>query len=273
MKLPWSTRNKPTEIADQQKKQDKLTYRLWSLALFNITSLLVLFAAFLFHQDNPEQTLAQPQQVTTEVSKQPIQRAPQHFPTRFHIKRDKHATHSKPSVKVKTQQTNQQPASVTGTKDSPAPDAAQVTPAQSEKTRLPEKKETPGSSQLEPQPPIPSSPVVPKQVENKQPPELPPYEILHSAWISPTRKYAEILVPSLSTQSPKKEIKRVAKALVKKENLYRLVLYCTREARKAHYSMDYSDTHPQALSQGLLCYIDRGWFRLAGPKDWGIVKK
>lgn len=103
---------------------------------------------------------------------------------------------------------------------------------------------------------------------------LPDYEILHATSVGGSgRMYAEILAPNLEQNISSRELKRVAKNIAEVENLDSLVLYCTREAHLAHYSMSYSDEHPQALKDGLMCYIDRGWFKRAGPKDWGLSSR
>ena len=75
----------------------------------------------------------------------------------------------------------------------------------------------------------------------------------------------EVLVPSLSPATPTRERRRVARAIVELEGLQDLTLYCNREARQAHYSMEFADLHPEALIQGLLGTLERGRFKPYRP--------
>jgi hypothetical protein len=86
--------------------------------------------------------------------------------------------------------------------------------------------------------------------------------LLHAAREYGSQKlYAEVLVPSLSPQSPVEERKQIMTEIAAFEGFESGTLYCTRQAREAHYSMDYADRHPQALSQGLLGTYEGGRFK------------
>ncbi len=97
-------------------------------------------------------------------------------------------------------------------------------------------------------------------------PGVPDYEVLFSIdAFGNDRRYGEILVPSLSPRTLPGERRRIAEAIAQLEQLDDLTLYCTREAREAHYSMDFAETHPRALDQGLLGSLERGRFRVHRP--------
>ncbi len=99
------------------------------------------------------------------------------------------------------------------------------------------------------------------------PPEFPEYEILFQTDDPLGRRvFAEVLVPALSPRTPKRDRRRIARAIAKLEGLDDLTLYCTRQAREAHYSMDYADAHPDALARGLLGALERGRFRPYKPR-------
>lgn len=111
---------------------------------------------------------------------------------------------------------------------------------------------------LKPQPARPSARVA----DRPRPGHLPEYELLHAAREYGSQKlYAEVLVPSLSPQSPVEERKQIMTEIAAFEGFESGTLYCTRQAREAHYSMDYADRHPQALSQGLLGTYEGGRFK------------
>lgn len=97
--------------------------------------------------------------------------------------------------------------------------------------------------------------------------DVPEYEILFRTDDPLGRRvYAEVLVPSLSPDTPTRERRRVARAIVELEGLQDLTLYCSREARRAHYSMEFADRHPEALVQGLLGTLERGRFKPYRPR-------
>ncbi len=99
------------------------------------------------------------------------------------------------------------------------------------------------------------------------PPGFPEYEILFQTDDPLGRRvYAEVLVPALSPQTRKRDRRRVSRTIAKLEGLDDLTLYCTRQAREAHYSMDYADAHPDALARGLLGSLERGRFATYNPR-------
>lgn len=80
-----------------------------------------------------------------------------------------------------------------------------------------------------------------------------------------SRVFGEVLVPTLSPQTPNSERRRVARAVAALEGLDDLTLYCTRQAHEAHYSMEYSSLYPDALDEGLLGRLERGRFKPHKP--------
>ena len=99
------------------------------------------------------------------------------------------------------------------------------------------------------------------------PPGFPEYEILFQTDDPLGRRvYAEVLVPALSPQTPKRDRRRVSRTIAELEGLDDLTLYCTRQAHEAHYSMDYADRHPDALARGLLGSLERGRFKPYNPR-------
>jgi hypothetical protein len=108
-----------------------------------------------------------------------------------------------------------------------------------------------------------ASPVVPPPNEPRPPsPELPEYEVLQVVQeYRSTRLYAEVLVPSLSPASDLEDKRRIARAIAELEGFDSMTVYCTREARKAHYNMDFATQNPDVLVQGYLGDLERGRFR------------
>lgn len=93
-------------------------------------------------------------------------------------------------------------------------------------------------------------------------PGVPEYQVLLSIdGLSRDRTYGEVLIPELSPRMPLKERERIARIIAEHESLDSLTLYSTREARLAHYSMDYADGHPDALKKGLVGILERGRFK------------
>ncbi len=99
------------------------------------------------------------------------------------------------------------------------------------------------------------------------PPGFPEYEILFQTDDPLGRRvFAEVLVPALSPQTPKRDRRRVSRTIADLEGLDDLTLYCTRQAHEAHYSMDFADAHPDALANGLLGSLERGRFKPYKPR-------
>jgi len=99
------------------------------------------------------------------------------------------------------------------------------------------------------------------------PPGFPEYEILFQTDDPLGRRvYAEVLVTALSPRTPKRDRRRVSRKIAELEGLDDLTLYCTRQAHEAHYSMDYADRHPDALTRGLLGSLERGRFKPYKPR-------
>lgn len=93
------------------------------------------------------------------------------------------------------------------------------------------------------------------------------YEVLRAIPEFNSKKiYAEVLVPTLSLDMPRKELKRIVKTIAEHEGFYSMTVYRTRLAREAHYSMELADAHPRALAEGLLGEYERGRFKPYKPK-------
>ena len=95
----------------------------------------------------------------------------------------------------------------------------------------------------------------------------PQYEVLRAvSEFSSTRIYAEVLIPGLPRDMPPKKLKRIAKAIAEHEGFSSMTVYRTRLARRAHYSMEFADAHPEALAEGFVGDYRRGRFKAYKPK-------
>ncbi len=96
---------------------------------------------------------------------------------------------------------------------------------------------------------------------------LPYYEVLHVINEFDSRRiYAEVLIPSLSRDMPLKKLKQIVKAIAEHERFDSMTVYRTRLARRAHYSMEFADGHPEALAEGLVGDYERGRFKPYKPR-------
>lgn len=101
-----------------------------------------------------------------------------------------------------------------------------------------------------------SAPAAP-QVE-----QLPPYEVLHAVGdLRGQRTYGEILLPTISQTAAAPRLGEWVKQIAKREGFDLMTIYSSREAREAHYSMEYADQHPGALAAGLLGVYEQGRFK------------
>lgn len=75
---------------------------------------------------------------------------------------------------------------------------------------------------------------------------IPDYTVISAINLLAGGKHADVLVPSLSRNTPHSTRKEVAFAILKKEGLKSLSMYSTREAYKADYSSSFAQQHPHA---------------------------
>ena len=85
-----------------------------------------------------------------------------------------------------------------------------------------------------------------REPEPKSPPELPAYEILEVTELMAGGRFADVLVESLSRDTPAAERERVARLIKQKEGLKGIALYCSQEAMVAEYSASYAEENPGA---------------------------
>ena len=152
---------------------------------------------------------------------------------------------------------------------SPQVDAGTLVVASIADAEIPEPAPAPERAPVPEADPNVEPPAVESSVSDRPalPPGFPVYEILFQTDDPLGRRvYAEVLVPALSPQTPKRDRRRVSRTIAELEGIDDLTLYCTRQAREAHYSMDYSDAHPNALAQGLLGSLERGRFKAYNPR-------
>lgn len=82
---------------------------------------------------------------------------------------------------------------------------------------------------------------------------LPEYEVLDTVQlISGEGVYADILIPSFSSETLIEVREEILKKISKKEGFVSIGLYCTQDAYKANYSSSFLDNHPNALREGYL---------------------
>lgn len=90
--------------------------------------------------------------------------------------------------------------------------------------------------------------------------DLPEYKVLDVVDQMVGGKYADILVPSFSRETPLVELKLFAKELAKIKGFDEMSIYCTEEAYKANFSASFSEEHPGALEEGYLGMYRDGTF-------------
>ena len=91
--------------------------------------------------------------------------------------------------------------------------------------------------------------------------EIPEYTVIEVTNLIGGGKFADILIPTLSMDTPFEERSEIAYAIAKKERVKSLAIYSTEDAYKAAYSYSFSNEHPEA-SNGQLGSIsmDTGIF-------------
>ena len=76
--------------------------------------------------------------------------------------------------------------------------------------------------------------------------EPPAYEILEEVQLRGGGRFADVLVESLSQDTPAAERERVARLIKEREGLKSVALYCSREAMVAEYSAAFARKNPEA---------------------------
>ena len=82
----------------------------------------------------------------------------------------------------------------------------------------------------------------------------PEYTVISAINLLAGGKHADVLIPSLSRNTPLETRSKIAFAILKREELCSLSMYSTREAYKADYSSSFAEQHPEA-HQGRLGFI------------------
>lgn len=75
---------------------------------------------------------------------------------------------------------------------------------------------------------------------------IPKYTVISAINLIAGGKHADVLIPSLSRNTPHETRSKVAFAILKKEGLKSLSMYATRDAYKADYSFLFAKQHPDA---------------------------
>ncbi len=77
--------------------------------------------------------------------------------------------------------------------------------------------------------------------------DLPAYEVIDAFETIGGDKYADVLITSISRETPAEERERIARRIASGEGLHGLGLYCSKEAREANYSASFAESNPDAL--------------------------
>lgn len=87
--------------------------------------------------------------------------------------------------------------------------------------------------------------------------ELPQYTTLFSVdLLSGKGKFGEVLIPSFSKKMESKDKEKALRNILKAEGWISITAYSTEDAYKANSSQSFSNSHPNALKDGLLGSID-----------------
>ena len=73
------------------------------------------------------------------------------------------------------------------------------------------------------------------------------YEIMDEVQLDAGGRFADVLVESLSRDTPAAERERVARMIKEREKLKGVALYCSQEAMHADYSAAFARKNPEAL--------------------------
>lgn len=106
------------------------------------------------------------------------------------------------------------------------------------------------------------TPLYTENISRPAEPTMPAYRILFRvALANGSGDMADVLITSLSKQTPVADREKIVRAIAKKEGLVMVALYCTEEAQKANDSASYSKAHPGALAKGYLGMLQGGVFK------------
>ena len=75
---------------------------------------------------------------------------------------------------------------------------------------------------------------------------IPEYVVADRVGILGGGNYGDIVVPSLSSSTPREELATVANAISAREGLDRLSLYCSQDAVRANFSQSFLEANPGA---------------------------
>jgi len=95
--------------------------------------------------------------------------------------------------------------------------------------------------------------------------KIPEYTILDDTAMITGGHYGDILIPSLTPDSPESELGDIAKAIAQKEGFTQIAMYCLEDAYHANMSGSFAESHPTALKDGYLGSYANGVFT---PSLW-----
>lgn len=94
-----------------------------------------------------------------------------------------------------------------------------------------------------------------KDVSRQATSNIPEYKVISAINLNIGGKGADVLIPSLTRNTPREERSRIAHAILKKEGLREMSMFSTLEAKKAAYSSSFAKGHPEA-KKGFLGAIE-----------------
>ena len=91
--------------------------------------------------------------------------------------------------------------------------------------------------------------------------ELPAYTVADRVEQLTGGTYADIVVPSYTTETDPDTLAAAAEAIAEAEGLSKATFYRTEEAVRANFSSSFSESNPGVLEAGLLGTYENGAFR------------
>jgi len=89
---------------------------------------------------------------------------------------------------------------------------------------------------------------------------LPDYEVIDEVTAIGGDKFGDILIASLSRDTPEAEREQIARGIAAGEGYDVVVIYCSREAQQADYSASFAEAHPGVLEECALGKLEAGRF-------------
>jgi hypothetical protein len=105
-----------------------------------------------------------------------------------------------------------------------------------------------------------SEPETTEPVQRSEDSALPAYTILFQMEKLGGGRYGDVLVPSVSRETPAKERETLARAIASREGFDDVTLYSTEDAYEANMSSSYASAHPNAMRDGFLGMLQDGVF-------------